>query len=163
MKVSLIVATLLFGLLSFTLRKDVPSTEHVETILKQLREHPGQTLGFSASNIYHLYDINIPSDAEIIESSSSYIINPVYITLAVSNSVYDITKQKIPYKMTLFKEYKGSYAIGRKDIAGIEVIWEKKEVSKEFSSALKELKNLANSSLDDLYSPEDDFPDEWKL
>ncbi len=64
--------------------------------------------------------------------------------------------------MTLLKEYKGSYALGRKDIAGIEVIWQKKEESKEFSTTLKELKNLGNSSFDELYSPEDNFPESWK-
>lgn len=163
MKTSLMALASLFILLSFTfVSNTISNADHIETIKKQLREHPSQTLGFGASKIYHVYDISIPKDAEITENAAMYIINPVEITMAVSNSVYDITKQKVPYKMNIFKEYKGSHAMGRKNIAGIEVIWQKKESTKEFSAKLKELKNMNTSTFDELFSPEDDFPEEWK-
>jgi hypothetical protein len=151
-------------LLSFSSAQAQSQNEKfIGELIKQIKEHPGQSLGYGASKIYRVYDISIPANAEIKEYPTSYMINPVEITLAVSNSTYDITKQKIEYKLTVFKEFKGSYAMARKDVGSIEVIWQKKESTKEFSAELKELKNLDNTEFDLLYGPEDDFPEEWKM
>ena len=136
--------------------------ELIETILKQLREYPGQSLGYGAAKIYHVYDVSIPANAEIKENANSYVITNVEITMAVSNTYYDITKQTVPYQMTVFKEFKGSHAMGRKNISEIVVLWKKEESTKEFQQTLKALKNLSISSFDELYGQEDDFPAEWK-
>lgn len=160
---SLFILFSTLGLFSFSLTSDQKSNEdYLKAILAQLHEHPGQMLGFSASNVYHVYEIDIPADAEVTENANMFIVNPVNITIAASTTVYDITKQTIPYKMTIFKEYKGTHAMGRKDVGNIITIWQKKESTKEFSATLKELKNLANTPFDDLYGAEDDFPQEWK-
>lgn len=135
---------------------------YIEQFKKQIKAYPGQALGFSARNIYHVYDITIPADAEIEETEYAYVISKVEVTLAASNTVFDITKQTITYKLTVFKEFKGSYTVARKDISNIKVVWQKKEETREFRDALKELSNLGDTDLEELYGSEDAFPAEWK-
>ncbi|MDX2360744.1 MAG: hypothetical protein QNK23_08050 [Crocinitomicaceae bacterium] len=50
------------------------------------------------------------------------------------------------YLFAVFKEYKETYAMARKDVGSIEEVW----------------KNLETTSFEELYDPEDDFPEEWK-
>lgn len=137
--------------------------DHIDAIHKQLASYPGQTLGYGAQKIYHIYEIKIAEDATITENANSYIIDKVEITMALSTTAYDITKEKINYKFTVFKEFKGSYAMGRKDLNSVQVIWSKKESTKEFQEELKKLKNFADNTFDELYGPEDDYPEDWKI
>lgn len=162
MKSLFTILTLLFVFLSANQSNAQSQKEKlVSALIKQINEYPGQTLGFSARNIYHVYNITIPAGAEVKETTSSYM-TTVDITLTVSNGTYDITKEKIPYKLTVFKENKGSHAMARKNVGGIQILWTKKESTKEFSDQLKALKNLENTKFDELYSSEDSFPEEWK-
>lgn len=155
----LICALITFG--SFFINAQ-SNQDHLDAIHKQLKSYPGQTLGYGPQKLYHIYEIRIPEDATISENANSFIIDKVEITMAISKTAYDITKQKINYKFTIFKEFKGSYAMGRKDLSSAEIIWSKTEATKEFQQELKSLKNFSTNEFDDLYGPTDDFPDEWK-
>ncbi|MFT5780392.1 MAG: hypothetical protein ACI837_003354 [Crocinitomicaceae bacterium] len=92
-----------------------------------------------------------------------FIIKPIEITLAVSNGSYNITKEKINYKGSVFKEYKGSHVMLSKTPADVETIWSNTFSTKEFMHELKALGNLCTLGFDAIYSPEDEFPEEWKI
>ena len=145
-----------------TINAQTQNEKFIGEFIKQINLQPGPALGFSARNIYHVYDISIPSTAVVKEYPTSYSIDKVEVTLAVSNGAYDITKEKITYSLTVFKEFKGSYTMARKDLGSIITYWTYKEATKEFSAILKGLKNLETTEFSTLYGPDDDFPMEWK-
>ncbi len=133
---------------------------YIETIIKEIKERKSSTLSYASGNIHHIYEISIPDIAEIVEYENTYVIKPVEITMAIKVNSYTLEKAKISYVVTIYKEYKGSYAAFRK--TDMVTIWQVRKETKEFSKILKELKSLKDTEFELLYSGEDDFPSEWK-
>lgn len=142
------------------LKAQQDNTQYIETMIKEIKDKKGNMLGFASANIHHVYEITIPGNAEFTDHETITVIYPVEITLAVKENNYTLQKEKINYKVTIYKEYKGSYAqFMKKDKT---VIWEVKKTTKEFQKTLKELDNLGNTEFETLYTPEDNFPSDWK-
>lgn len=158
-KVTTIIAAICI-FLAGNLAAQKSNKDYIETMIKEIKLKKSGMLGYASSSINHIYDITIPYNAEIKDSETITVINPVEVTLTVTNGYYNIYKAKISYKVTLFKEFKGSYALFMK--GETTTIWSVKNETSDFTKTLKALKNLSTNEFEEVYGPEDDFPTEWK-
>ena len=159
-KIVVVLAIISLITLSGNLVAQKSNSQYIETIIKEIKEKKSGMLGYASSSINHIYEINIPNNAEIKDYETIYTVNPVEITMAVTNGYYNIYKAKISYKVTFYKEFKGSYVHCTK--GDMTTIWSVTIETSDFTSTLKGLKNLKNTEFDLIYGAEDDFPQDWK-
>lgn len=141
----------------------------IDAIIEEIKLNKGRTMGHSPTKILHIYSVEIPEDAEILhrEKNYNYEICPVYITYVHRASNYKIVKQRVPFDVIVFLNPKDSYASMNKQsdrIAKFETTtyWQYEESTNEFKKTLDGMKNLSNTSFEELYGAEDNFPSKWK-
>lgn len=141
----------------------------IDAVIAEIKLNKGRTMGHSPSKILHIYSVEIPDDAEILhrEKNYNYEICPVYITYAHRTSNYKVVKQRVPFDVIVFLNPKDSYASMNKQTDRIvkfetTIYWQYEESTKEFKKTLDGLRNLSNTSFEELYGAEDNFPSKWK-
>ncbi|MCX7878230.1 MAG: hypothetical protein N2510_06250 [Ignavibacteria bacterium] len=140
-----------------------------EIIIAEIKKNKGRTLGLSPSKIFHVYSVEIPEDAVIIqrEKNFNYEIYPVYITTAYRESFYRVSKKRIPYEAVIYNKPKNSYASLSDETPKADdyekiTYWTYEEQTKDFKKTLDEFKNLSNTNLEELFGTEDKLPSHWK-
>lgn len=140
-----------------------------DTLIAELKLNKGRTMGQNPSSILHIYSVEVPADATILqrEKNYNYEVYPVYITYAYRTSNYKIVKQKVPFDVIVYLNPKNAYASMNKQSDKITkfkttVYWQYEEMNKEFDNTLDGMKNLSNANLEEIYGTEDNFPAKWK-